>query len=50
MQYFYPEEKVLLAELYALAAKQGGGLQPPVLKPPYELIRRLFGWRVVKGR
>lgn len=46
--YFYPEKTALLAELDALAAELGGRLQPPALKPQYELIRRLFGWERAK--
>ncbi len=48
MQYFYPEKKALLEQINALAAELGGRLEPPTLKPPYEYIRRLFGWRVAK--
>ncbi len=48
MQYFYPEKKALLKELNTFAAELGGRLEPPTLKPPYEYIRRLFGWRMTK--
>jgi glycosyltransferase involved in cell wall biosynthesis len=46
--YFYPENKHLLEELNVLAADLGGRLQPPTLKPKYELIRLLFGWQRAK--
>jgi glycosyltransferase involved in cell wall biosynthesis len=48
MQYFYPEKKALLSELDAFATELGGRLEAPVLKPPYDYIRWLFGWRAAK--
>ncbi len=46
--YYYPGQKEMLAEIYALARELGGELTKPPLLPHYEFIRKFVGWKRAK--
>jgi glycosyltransferase involved in cell wall biosynthesis len=46
--YYYPEQKEMLDQIYALARDLGGSLSKPPLLPHYEFVRKLVGWRWAK--
>jgi glycosyltransferase involved in cell wall biosynthesis len=46
--YYYPEQREMLNEMYALAEQLGGTLSKPPLLPHYEMIGKLLGWKMAK--
>jgi glycosyltransferase involved in cell wall biosynthesis len=46
--YYYPEQKEMLNEMYALAEQLGGKLSKPPLLSHYELIGKFLGWKTAK--
>ena len=46
--YFYPERTDLLKKMNYMAAELGGQITPPKLRPKYQMIQKIFGWRIGK--
>lgn len=46
--YYYPEQREMLAQIYALADQLGGSLSVPPLLRHYEILRGLFGWKAAR--
>lgn len=46
--YCYPERPDLLKKIQSMAAELGGQINPPRLRPKYQLIQKIFGWRIAK--
>ncbi len=46
--YFYPEKKDILEKAAELARSLNGCLSPPMLNWKYNIIKKIFGWRVAK--
>lgn len=46
--YFYPERIDLLDKMQSMAIDLGGQLAPPKLRPKYQWLQWVFGWRVAK--
>jgi glycosyltransferase involved in cell wall biosynthesis len=44
--YYYPDRREMLAELEAMAKELGGTLSTPPLSSKFELVRKLFGWKM----
>jgi len=45
---YYPEEKELIDQFYALAGELGGSLQQPNVGWKYYPVMKLFGWSTMK--
>ncbi len=45
---FYPDREKIMKAANELANSLGGKLFPPKMKWKYEVIRKLFGWRIAK--
>ncbi|MEY6433998.1 glycosyltransferase family 2 protein [Thioalkalicoccus limnaeus] len=48
LDYFYPEKKDLLRQVYGLAGELGGTLTVPPLSWKYVPVRAMFGWPAAK--
>jgi len=46
--YFYPDQKEMLSQIYAMAEELGGTLSKPPLLPHYEMVRQILGWKLAK--
>ena len=46
--YFYPERPDLFKRMQAMVTDLDGHLKPPRLKPEYQWIQKLFGWKIAK--
>jgi len=46
--YCYPERPDILKKMQSMAAELGGQVNPPRLRPKYQLIQKIFGWRIAK--
>lgn len=46
--YFYPDQTTILEKGNDLAKDLGGQLKPPRLRPKYQWIQKIFGWRIAK--
>jgi glycosyltransferase involved in cell wall biosynthesis len=46
--YFYPERPDLIKKMQSMATELGGRLNPPRLRPNYQWIQRILGWRIAK--
>jgi len=46
--YFYPERLDLFKRMQSMAAELGGQINIPQLRPKYQWIQKIFGWRIAK--
>jgi glycosyltransferase involved in cell wall biosynthesis len=47
--YFYPERMDLFSQMQRIASELGGRLDdPPKLRPKYQWIQKMFGWKIAK--
>lgn len=46
--YYYPERLDIYRKMQSMAAELGGQINPPRLRPKYQLIQKIFGWRIGK--
>jgi glycosyltransferase involved in cell wall biosynthesis len=46
--YFYPEHRLMVEKVNALAKELGGELFPPSMSWKYSIIKLFFGWKVAK--